>query len=156
MGQNSKIVSRLSLLLGFGLASTACATPAYGVPSVEFSAKITGSVADAEGNPIEGIVVTPYPNGATTAQGYSGVSDAEGRFSTPVLPLFSLRDLPVKAVDTDGEDNGGDFGERILTVSLSKDDFAGEDYTARGYAVKEANFSLQQKTKPENTNDENK
>lgn len=146
MTLNCKIISRLSLLLGFGVASTACATPAYGVPSTDFSTRVTGSVVDAEGKPIAGIKVTPHPNGTASEKDCSATTDADGKYSTPVINLFSIRDFPVTATDTDGDLNGGDFGEQSVTVEISGKDFSGQTYQALGYAEKTADFTLQLNT----------
>lgn len=83
----------------------------YGVPIVEFS--VRGRVVDSESAPIENIEVT-------AANHYESVrTAADGSFHlTGEMTGFELNELTLRFVDTDGQDNGGEFEERIHTVQM--------------------------------------
>jgi putative lipoprotein (rSAM/lipoprotein system) len=90
---------------------------AYGLPPVEFAVK--GKVVDEDFNPIENIEVTfENCNKETTTR-----TSAEGIFATQGK-LTGSRDkgLIIHLVDTDGKENGGEFQEEVVKISINEND----------------------------------
>lgn len=91
---------------------TACM---YGTPYVEFSVK--GRVVDSENNPIEGIEVS-------AEEGMQKVLTAkDGSFHyVGEMIGFELQELELTFTDIDGEDNGGEFETKTVTVPVTQTD----------------------------------
>ena len=92
----------------------------YGAPYVELN--VDGTVTDTEGNPIQGIVL--YADECT---GYSdATSGADGKWSYSINwcdiseAITENHEVLVRAVDEDGDANGGEFADTSVTVSLTQ------------------------------------
>lgn len=111
-------------LLGFSAAS-GCAVEygcppvycEYGVPTMEFI--VTGKVTDSETeNPVKGIAVT-YIQHNEWERSDTVWTDEDGRF------LYESYDFPsdnpkFKFTDVDGEENGGDYETKVVTVPVTQ------------------------------------
>lgn len=118
----------------------------YGTPTADYKAE--GVVTDESGNPIEGIKVMvelqSYLNGSSETKAvYSG---DDGQFITPTYN--NQRILSLTATDIDGEENGGEFEERVINLQemiplLDKTDADGWYIGVYNYVV---NFKLTKKS----------
>ena len=99
-------------LFGFGAASCVCA---YGTPTTDYTIK--GKVADSEGMPIKGIVVSSRSAWSDETSGVEvAVTGEDGSFRTKTLSDNIHGDIIV-FTDTDGEANGGDFATIEVDIS---------------------------------------
>ena len=95
-----KLLTRLFALFGMSLTCVAC----YGVEYTEFKSDFgaTGRVVDDAGVPIEGIKARC---GSVETE-----TDANGRFYVrDIVPYVVLTDV-------DGEANGGEFEEKLISL----------------------------------------
>lgn len=115
-----RLIYFLLTLLGFGAVSCEESglggggnLDAYGTPYVSY--RITARVVNSEGVPIQGIEATgtDYETNSITVH-----SDEQGLIS------FTQRsfELPegLRIYDVDGEENGGEFKEKIVNVEFKK------------------------------------
>ena len=89
--------------------------PEYGCPIVEFSVK--GRVVDADSNPIQNIEISHPETGYYTRTAEDGSFKYEGG-----LTGFELSEVTIIAQDTDGEENGGDFQTREVSIPVQQTD----------------------------------
>ena len=109
-----RLINLLLLLLGFSAVSCngddemVCM---YGVPTVDFH--LIARVVDEENNPIRGIqILDRHPN---ESFGYEGCyTDSNGRVNFK----GKNRSVPTKLLlkDVDGEENGGEFEDKLYEV----------------------------------------
>lgn len=86
----------------------------YGVPTADYIVK--GTVTDEAGNPIEGLLVTPYLHYGTFApsQYPTTTTEKDGTFKLDTLKGMGIP--PIVVADPDGEANGGHFIPDTLTM----------------------------------------
>lgn len=108
----------LFTLLGFGAVATSCSdskepdiTCEYGCPWVEFSIK--ARVVDKDGNPIEGIEAKGGYRAEYLSSEY-GSTDKDGNLD--VYSQNSGTPHYLLLTDTDGEENGGEFEDKIIEI----------------------------------------
>ena len=101
-----RVLTRIFALFGMTLTCVAC----YGVEYAEYKQDFvaSGRVVDQDQNPIIGIQVR--------MMGGTGYSGTNGRFFVRGASLGT-----VTFTDVDGEENGGKFEERSITVDGSED-----------------------------------
>lgn len=87
----------------------------YGCPVVEFSVK--GRVVDAESNPIQNIEISHPETGYYTRTAEDGSFKYEGG-----LTGFELSEVTIIAQDTDGDENGGDFQTKEVSIPVQQTD----------------------------------
>lgn len=110
-----------SLLALFGMnVFTACYGPAVSEgPYIG----ITGKVTDEQEVPVKGIRITSaddkYPY---------GLSNEDGNFNCYIFCSYNAvpEIVTLKFTDTDGDDNGGKFKEKIVTIDLQEQLIASE------------------------------
>lgn len=88
----------------------------YGVPYATFEVK--GKVVDADGNPIAGIEV--YGEDIHEHIRAKTTTSEDGSFTLVQPEWFPAEEVDVCFEDVDGEANGGDFGKKVETVSLTQ------------------------------------
>lgn len=88
----------------------------YGVPHATFEVK--GKVVDADGNPIAGIEV--YGEDIHEHMRAKTTTSEDGTFTLVQPEWFPAEEVDVCFEDVDGEANGGDFGKKVETVSLTQ------------------------------------
>lgn len=88
----------------------------YGVPYATFEVK--GKVVDADGNPIAGIEV--YGEDIHEHMRTKTTTSEDGSFTLVQPEWFPAEEVDVCFEDVDGEANGGDFGKKVETVSLTQ------------------------------------
>lgn len=143
-----RILKILLVLLGFGAAS--CSTshgkgpdagddfgggiapaPEYGAPVVQFTVK--GRVVDAEQNPVNGIRVTISPDAASWGNAELQ-SNEEGRFEGSSAFGGFNTDYVLNFQDVDGEENGGLFMDKEVSVHLTDEDMVDQSTWTKGYS----------------------
>lgn len=114
----------LLICLGFGTAASCdMGTVEYGTPHADYEAK--GRVTDTEGNPLPGIKVQMLEDYDVDSTGgielrpmYSEedvLTDESGYFHIRNSG-FSRETLSIGFSDIDGEENGGEFAVKVVTV----------------------------------------
>ncbi len=114
------LLSGLLTLLGFASCSTSCGGSGiaeYGTPTAGYRA--LGRVTDEAGEPVKGIEVSRVARGLTADKTVIGLTDEDGRFADKDYATASCGDIEVTFTDIDGEENGGKFQSKTLTL----DDF---------------------------------
>ena len=113
------LLSGLLALLGFAsCGKTTCGGIAeYGTPTAGYRAM--GRVADETGKPVKGIEVSRVTRGLSESKTVIGLTDENGRFADTDYAKASFGDIEVTFTDIDGEENGGKFQSKTLTL----DDF---------------------------------
>ncbi len=104
--KNKIILTALSILGFTGCAETNETPRMYGTPEVDF--QYSGAVTDTEGNPIKGIQVTIGSEGSVT-------TDENGNFSAEILDSYGATSS-VTFNDIDGEENGGEFASKEISL----------------------------------------
>ena len=86
----------------------------YGVPTADYIVK--GTVTDEAGNPIEGLLVTPYFHYGSfdLSKVPTTTTEKDGTFQLDTLAGMSIP--PIVVADQDGEANGGHFISDTLTM----------------------------------------
>ena len=99
----------------------------YGTPYMEFSIK--GRVTDTDERPLQGIEVS-------VDDGMQKVLTAEdGSFQyAGQMDAFVLEEMTLTFTDVDGEDNGGDFETKEVTVPLTQTDPGDGNWNLGGYS----------------------
>lgn len=83
----------------------------YGTPYVEFSIK--GRVTDTEERPLQGIEVSMEDG----MQKVLTAKDGSFNYATGMTG-FGLKEVTLTFTDVDGEENGGEFGTKVVTVPV--------------------------------------
>jgi len=143
-GTNWALAGILSLM-GLGISCDSIigvGTDEYGVPHADF--KVKGKVTDAEGKPVQGIMV----HAQTTPDEYNYVdttyTDANGNYEVRA-EVLGIKQVDVYAEDIDGELNGSfqPDSARILSEDIN---LTGGSSWLIGRDEKEINFTLKHKT----------
>lgn len=118
IAMKNNILLMILAALGFaGCGATSCQVDMYGVPR-SYDGQLKGKVTDKSGNPIKGIEVTSMGKKATTAT--DGSYDIKGETYGDAVPIRFL--------DIDGPENGGEFAERVVKIELTADDWVGSSF----------------------------
>lgn len=123
----AKLFNRLLALMGVGMFANACVM--YATPVATY--RISGSVKDEAGNPIEGISLRQYqaagPNrdGSVIYDGWEGPelarTAADGTFSfSSNVTSFGGEEDDFIFRDIDGPENGGEFEALAVTIALER------------------------------------
>lgn len=148
-----RIIRILLILLGFGAASCSASVnnalrgddvgdgdgdfghvAEYGAPMVMFTVK--GRVVDAMHNPIPGIAVSVSPDEYRDSDDMFDVaqSGADGTFEGRAEFFGFGTGYVVHFKDLDGEDNGGLFFDKEVSIKLSEDDLTDQSTWTKGYS----------------------
>lgn len=141
----SKIFCYILTLLGFGAAATSCVSygPAeYGMPWAEFEVK--GKVTDAEDKPIKGIKVSVDDDRLRKSLESDFYSDENGNY----VIIYgntqkTVGEVVIIAEDIDGEDNGGLFERKELSITIEDEDYTGSGNWYKGKATKALDIELE-------------
>lgn len=136
---NKLINAFCAFLLGIlGFSACDSLSPAeYGTPHADF--KFTGTVTDESGKPVKGIRVT---NDFTRDTLYT---DAEGTFGAYLNGIVVYpATVETKFEDVDGEENGGEFDTKTLSVTPQQTKKGSGEWYEGEYTVT-ANVSLEKK-----------
>lgn len=142
-----KIIRTLLVLLGFGSASCGSidkaingghdggfggAVAEYAAPMVVFSVK--GRVVDAQDRPVNGISVTvETEDGWYVGEDFATHSGDDGCFEGRVeFGGYGVR-YTVHFSDIDGEDNGGLFADKEISITVTEDDKVDKTAWTTGY-----------------------
>lgn len=118
------VLAALLSFVGYGCSDNDDpGTAMYGSPSASY--KVSGTVTDENGNPIEGIkasltYINEVEGEIVAEEDISAVlTDASGKFSlgTPVMDL-GLNGVKLVVKDIDGEEHGGTFKDGINDIEF--------------------------------------
>jgi len=99
-------------ILGFTRCNPACE---YGPPPVVYDDyRVGGVVMDEYFNPLKGIEVRIIDN--NSEKDVKFYTDNEGVFESPILKTSKLGEQSLQFTDIDGEDNGGEFSGKTISI----------------------------------------
>ena len=99
----------------------------YGTPYMEFSIK--GRVTDTDERPLQGIEVSMEDGMQKVLTAEDGSFQYAGQ-----MDAFVSEEMTLTFTDVDGEDNGGDFETKEVTVPLTQTDPGDGDWNLGGYS----------------------
>lgn len=120
--------------------------PEYGVPVMEY--RMSGKVVDSvSGEPIKGIAVT-HDNPVVSYDSYDAVyTEDDGSFVIE-SDGFPSDMMNLKFTDVDGDDNGGDYQTKEMTVSLSRAEAGEGNWDYGDYSAENIEVILEKKPRP--------
>lgn len=138
-----KILKLLSVILGLIVSACSIAdetnppAPMYGMPSAEY--KVNGTVKNESGDPIEGIQITLN----SEVQVYS---DENGEWLIEDNAVANFDESILEVEDIDGTDNGGEFSDKTVELTLTQTEDGDGDWDEGTYEQHDIDIVLTEET----------
>lgn len=117
--------------------------PEYGVPVMEY--RMSGKVVDSDtGTPIKGIAVTHREFGSTFEPADTVFTTENGDFLVENMG-FPSEKMILKFTDVDGEENGGEYQVKEVTVSFVQTGEGDGNWDEGDFAAENVEVTLEKK-----------